>query len=368
MAKTKRRKRSSGANFALGMLVYALFFLVIGAVGLRFLWSYMEEYEKSRPNNTMDEYIQSFDEEHIKRVAADFVATLDHRVQTEEESYSYITQALTDGKLSYAKKSAESSQDKTVYIISLNGNKLGRVVLTKLSDPVFGFSPWGVAEEEMDFSWLLSQKEITVPDTWQVSCGGNVLDASYLTGEKTPYSVLEEFYGGEYEMPYMVTYRADNFVGDLSFTLTDASGAAVTLGEEDDEAVFTDNCTGEEKQELKTLTDNFVTTYVCFMSGANGFVSSNYSAVMQYVVPDSDLASRLTETIGGQVYASSRGDEIVSITINRCMALPDSNYFVDVTYVLDTTGQKGVVQTTSNLKLIASQTDGGLKVGAIASY
>ena len=37
MAERKRKKRSSGANFALGMLVYALVFVLICAVGLRLL-------------------------------------------------------------------------------------------------------------------------------------------------------------------------------------------------------------------------------------------------------------------------------------------------------------------------------------------
>ena len=50
------------------------------------------------------------------------------------------------------------------------------------------------------------------------------------------------------------------------------------------------------------------------------------------------------------------------------MNLGGGNYFADLTYVVDTTGQKGVVQTTNNLKLIISRTDDGLKAADIASY
>lgn len=369
MAKTKRKKRDSAHSFALGMLLYALIFAAIGAVGLRFFWSYIDEYEKSRPNNTMDQYIQSLDEEHIKKLSAGFVATLDHNVQTEEESYACILSAL-NGELGYAKKSAESTEDSLVYIITMDGSKLGRVVLTKQEDdPTFGFSPWTVAEEEMDFSCLLSTKDITVPDTWTVSCNGNVLDASYLSGEKLPYAMLEEFYDEGFNLPTLVTYHVDNFVGDIRLTVSNEAGETVELPEgETDQSFFTDNCTEQEKSEIKTIVDNFITNYVLFMSSANGFVWSNYSAVMQYVVPDSELAIRLAETVEGQIYASSMGDDIVSITLNGSMDLGGGNYYADVTYVVDTTGQKGVVQTTSNLKLIVSQTDSGLKVAAIASY
>ncbi len=370
MAKRKKNKRGSAHTFALGMLLYALIFAAIGAVGLRFFWSFIDEYEKSRPNTAMEQYVQTLDKEHIKSLASGFVSSLDHNVQTEEESYACILDAVNIEDLSYAKKSAESTEDSLVYIITMDGSKLGRVILTKQEvDSTFSFSPWVVSQEEMDFSWLLSEKDVTVPESWTVSCNGNVLDSSYLTGEKTPYAMLEEFYDDDFALPYMETYHVDNFVGDITFTLTNEAGEIVELAEGViDEQLFTDNCTQQEKADIKTISDNFITNYVLFMSSANGFIWSNYSAVMQYVVPDSDLALRIAEAVEGQTYASSRGDDIVSITLNGCMDLNGGNYYADVTYVVDTTGQKGVVQTTTNLKLIISQTDNGLKVAAIASY
>ena len=35
----KRKKRSSSGRFVLGMLIYALLFLLVVAVGLRLFWS-----------------------------------------------------------------------------------------------------------------------------------------------------------------------------------------------------------------------------------------------------------------------------------------------------------------------------------------
>lgn len=369
MAERKRNKRSSGLNFALGMVVYALVFALICAVGLRLLWTFMDEYEQSRPNKTMDEYIQSLDDGHIKALAADFVATLDHNVQTEEDSYACILQAM-EGKLTYAKKSAESSDTRTVYVLSLDGRKLGTVALTKEEDPAFGFSPWSVAEEEMDFSWLLSPAaEITVPENWTVYCAGNALDKSYISGEKTPYARLEEFYGEGFDLPYMVTYHVENYLGELKFELKDKDGQTAQIPEGQDlESFFADNCTEQEKAEVKTLSENFIRAYVWFMSNTNHNAYGNYYEAMQYIVPGSELDSRLYQTIEGQYYAHSRGDDIQSITLNSAMNLGGGNYFADLTYVVDTTGQKGVVQTTNNLKLIISRTDDGLKAADIASY
>ena len=362
----KRKKRSSSANFALGMIVYALIFSVIGAVVLRFLWSYMDEYEKSRPKNTMEEYISSFDENHIKSVAADFVATLDHNVQSEEQSYAVIAEAMK-GDLSYAKLSGESSQVKTVYVISLNGARLGQVELTKEEDPVFGFSPWTVSGEELDFSWLLASKTITVPDSWSVYCNGNELDASYLVDEKTPYAILEDFYD-EFDLPYMVTYEVDSYVGDISFELKDEKGNSAELSGEDDETLFTANCSEADKAELYDIVEKFISGYVRFMSDSLGSTFDNYAQLRQYIIWDSKLDQRLLNTISGLNYSSSLRDDIVSITLDDSMDLGDDSYYAAATYIVDTTGQKGVVQTTNRMKFIITRVDGEMKVAAIASY
>lgn len=365
MAKIK--KRSSSGRFVLGMIVYALVFVLIAAVGMRFLWSYLAEFEKSRPNNTMDEYIRSFDNEHIKKVSESFVGTLNHDIQPEEDSYAYITQAMS-GKLTYAKKSAECTEDRTVYILMLDGQKLGKVVLEKQDDPVLGFAPWYVAEEELDFSWLLSTNEITVPYNWTVSCAGYTLNEDYRQEGTKEYKLLEEFYGKEFELPYMVTYGIDSFVGDVQFVVENARGEEVVLDGENDEAQFTDNCTEKEKQEIKQVVDEFLLYYVAFLSNSNHSAWYNYTNLKPYMVENSSLDSAMLQTISGLFYASSRGDNIVSVTMNDCMDLGNGNYLVAVTYVVDTEGSQGIVQTTLNLKIIFSRTEDGLKAADLAQY
>ena len=122
------------------------------------------------------------------------------------------------------------------------------------------------------------------------------------------------------------------------------------------------------KRQIKTLSDNFIRAYVWFMSNTNHDAYGNYAEAMQYIVPGSELDSRLYQTIAGQYYAHSKGDDILSITLNSAMNLGGGNYFADLTFVVDTTGHKGVLQTTNNLKLIISRTDDGLKAADIASY
>ena len=82
----KKRKKSA-ARFALGMTVYALAFILFLAIGLRFFWVYIDNFEKSQPGHAIDRYIQSFDSDHIRSISADFVSSLDSNLQSEEDAY-----------------------------------------------------------------------------------------------------------------------------------------------------------------------------------------------------------------------------------------------------------------------------------------
>ena len=48
-------KRRSSGRFALGMIVYALTFIVFLAIGLRIFWGMIDSYEKSQPSHASSE-------------------------------------------------------------------------------------------------------------------------------------------------------------------------------------------------------------------------------------------------------------------------------------------------------------------------
>ena len=86
----KQKPKGKWLQFSIFMLFYAIFALALASVGLKILWDYCDNYERSLPSHKMNEYIASLDETKIKRIAVDFVATLDHNIQSEEDSYSEI--------------------------------------------------------------------------------------------------------------------------------------------------------------------------------------------------------------------------------------------------------------------------------------
>jgi len=350
------------------MVVYALIFAAAVLVGLRLFWDYIAQYEASRPTHAIEEYIRSFDEEHVRAISADFIASLDAGVQNADEAEREIS-AVMDQPLSYARKGAESSEKRTVYVIRTEDRTIGRVVLTRGDNPRFGFASWSVAEESFDFSWLLDSDEITVPEDWTVSVNGTVLDESYIVESGIPFEAIADYYELEdYHFPSKCTYRIENYVGRAPFVVFDASGTPVDLSNGLDEDAYLANCTADEETAMTEFTDEFLDYYIQCLSNFNRSAYSNYAMVKKYLVPDCPLDVRLREAIAGQQYAHSRGDEILSITYNRFYRLSDGSYLVDFTYDLDTIGFSGHVETTNNARLLLVQTEEGLKATNIYSY
>lgn len=367
MVSRNRKKRGSTGRFILGMIVYAMLFGIVILAGMRWFWSYMADYEASRPVNAVEEYIRSFDAEHIRAISAGFIASLDSGVQNADAAEEEITKVM-QRPLSYARKGAESNEKKTVYVISNDERELGRVVLTREDNPRFGFAPWTVAEESYDFSFLLDSDEITVPEDWSVSVNGTVLDASYIVATGIPFDSIADYYEmGDYSFPHKVTYRIENYVGSAPFEVRDAAGNPVDLTAGWSEDAYLENCSAEEKQAIDSFVGEFLVYYIQALSNFNRNAYSNYALVKEYLVPGSDLDQRLLGAIAGQMYAHSLGDEILSITYNRYYRLDDATYVVDFTYDLDTIGYDGHVQSTNEARLLLAQTANGLKATNIYS-
>lgn len=363
MAAKRRKKRMSG--FAKGMIVYVVIFAVIIAVGLSFFYRFLENYEYTRPNNVMARFMETVGEREAELMGKDFADSLNPDFTDRQAVLDYITQQLKSAD--YAKKPAESTYEKTVYALKNEDGVFGTVYFT-LGENVFHglFDNWQFGGGSVEFPELKNEMEITVPAGYSVELNGTVLNERYVTDSSVQYALLKEFYE-DYELPFMVSYRADNFMGDAAVVVRDESGKVV---EPDDlrEEYFTDNCTQSEKDTLKDFVDRYIELYVTYTSGANHASYVNYQNLKKLIVPDSELLYRVEQAIGGLGFASSRGDEIKGITVNRYMKLGDDRYLCDVTYDVATIGQDGLHEYPNYTKIMIVNTEYGLLTETMASY
>lgn len=366
MAKYYGKKRSSH-GFVIGMIVYAVVFLLVAAIGLSVFWKFIEAYERSRPKTTMDQYVATLRADSVCEGSSDLIATVDAAIQGEEDCFQQIRDEIQE-PVTYAKKSKESTSERQVYALYCGKQLIGETAITAGGEDKFGFAQWSVAETTFDMSYLLGEAiSVTVPETFQVAANGFVLDDSYITEDGLHFAALEDFYD-DYELITMVTYTVEDYLGEISLEIKDAEGNPVEITSDTDMDTFIPVCTEAEQDNVSALAEAFLTRYVAFTGAANRAPHASYAQLQQYMVPGCALAQRLRTALDGLQYAQSHGDKITNIAYHHVYQLGEGRYLCDATYTLETIGKKGMVETQNNVKLMILETDSGLKVEAMTRY
>lgn len=362
MARSKR-KRMSG--FAKGMILYVVLFVMVAALGLTFFYKFIENYEYTRENRVMERFVASMDDEQIEQMADGFTGKLDTDLCDMDTLRAFMAEKTANA--SYTKKLAECTDSRTVYVLKNDGNVIGTVELTLGENTFHGLlANWQPTAGELDFSAYLGELDISVPEDYTVELNGTVLDEKYIADDSVEYDLFREFYE-DFDLPHMVKYHADGFIGDGKVTVRDASGNEVD-GAELSEDHFTDNCSDAEKAALDEFLVPYINAYVTYTSGANHLSGINYHNLVAMVVPESELHFRIEQAIGGLGFASSHGDEIKGITVNRYTNVGGGMYLCDVTYDVATLGQDGLHEYPNYTKILIVNTGSGLLATAMASY
>ena len=368
---TKKRK-NNGMGFAVFTLLYAVAFLTLVGFGLKWFWGYMEAYEASRPHNAIDSYMAKVDRDYIIAHSGDFMAEVDPNFQDEETCREIVQDALK-GEISYARKASACTEDTQVFVVRCGKQVVGTFSIETVQEDEYGFKPWTFQEESYDLSYLMGEETITItaPEGYSVYVGGVQLDESYIVEQSTSdYAVYGDLYE-EYDLPRFVlnTYEVGPFLGEpCESEVFDPEGNPFTYDEAFDPYTLLPELDSRTEKKLEAFVEEFLEAYVIFAGCANDSRATNYYKVIQYVVPDSNLAKRMFDALDGLQYAQSRGDKIAGITIHHMLPLADGEYLCDVTYLVDTIGNDGVVQTTTKCRLVIVRSGDKLLVESKVIY
>ncbi len=363
----RKKSRSYSKKLLTAMGIYAGVFILLAAIGLAVFWDFIDAYEHSQIRNVVDEYIGQLEPAHMQSYATDLVDSIDPAVQSEEDALQAIADAVS-GRVSYARKMSECTEDKTVYMLMSGGKNIGKVTLTAQATDSYGFASWQVTEETFDFSFLLGEgATVTVPQDYSVYANGALLNEAYITKRDTQFDLLKDYYA-DYTLPYMVTYEVAPILGDIEITITDPAGNPVSLEDATNEALVLNNCTDEEIAALDAFTEAYLASYARFSTNSEQKLQENYQEILSYIVPGSALADRMTDALGALEWVKNRTTRLSSVTTHHRVRLPDNRYFFDVTYAVTVTRYGEDSTITDNVRLILTQTGSGWKVERMTSY
>lgn len=362
-----RQKRKS--SFALGMVIYAVVFLAVTAAGLSVFWDFIDFYERSRPKNTMDQYLSQLTVEDMAANGGEWVQQLDRNLQSEADFTGAIGESLT-GKLTYARKSSVCTETSQTYVLRCGSRVIGETVIQAAEPDRYGFTVWSVEKESFDFSHLLCEPQaVTVPESYCVTANGVTLGSGYISETGIIYSALEEFYDDYPQLPTMVKYTAGSVLGELKLEVFDSTGKKLENWEQTDPNTVLENCSAEDEQLIEAFMGKFLESYVRFTGSTKKSAANNYYTLRgHYLIPGSPLADRLYTALDGLTYAQNYNDKLMQVEIHRMMQTEESRYFCDATYVVSTAGKSGTVETINNVKVILLMTNKGLRVESMTRY
>lgn len=363
----KKTKRKSG-SFAAGMLIYASVFLLATVIGWVVLWNFMEAYEQSRPKNTLNDFVGSITAETMLQGSNGLLSRVDSNLQSEADCLEIIRN-MADGKLRYAKDGQKSSDTEQGYILMADKMKVGSFTLKAGEAGKFGMTPWKIVNASYNFDSLLGEPvSVTVPADYEVSANGYVLGDAYRTAEGIRYNTFGDFYDSYDQLPTLVTYTVQNYLDSISVEVKDPDGNVVEIAEPMDWDARLPECADSKVTALDAFVQDFIGRYVAFSGSSADTARGNFGYLRQLLVPGGSLSQRLATALDGLQFGQSVLDKIVDIQIHHRIALGNDRYLYDVTYLVDTTGKKGVVQTTNNIKVMIAEINGSLYAEAMASY
>lgn len=349
--------------FYLFLIIWSGILLLAMALGLRWFWGYIASYENSRPHIATDAYMEQLTVSHIcDQALPALLPQLDTTIQTEAQARQMLEQALQK-ELSCTKRTQQDRDDTLIYVLRCGPQVIGNVTLSTGKPDRYGFAPWYVQGEQFDLSYLLQPgSEVTVPSDATVTVNGHVLGSDSIAQADIQYEALSDFYGS-YALPTCTRYHWGSHLGDISITVTDATGASFDPSTAPE--TILDNCTTDEKAALDTISQDFITAYVHFTSQTGGKTYQNLRQVCKFVVTGGTLEQRLKDTVSGLSWVTDRHASIEAITVERYTSLGNGKYLCLVTYVVNTQDHTGAVQLENSEQLIFCQTEDGLRAEAM---
>ena len=221
--------RSGGKGWLRFLLIWALFLLILGAVGCWTLYRYLGVYEVTRPDPTMDAFLQETDTEALISLAEENLSF--HLTEFEDPLAlyrSYIAAIDTSRALNY-RQDASSSAEELVYTVRSGPNLLCTVILKPDGDsPGFGRHHWVVSEvRSAQITEILPSVTVQIDSVagQEILLNQKPVTERYLSGEPQAIPDLTKFEASLDAAPARLRYEIGPLYGDV--LVSDAFGNSI---------------------------------------------------------------------------------------------------------------------------------------------
>ena len=382
-----RKKKRGALVYTLLLTVYTLALVVAAGYGLTLVWNYAEAYEKARPDNTMNAYMDNLRRNLWNDSVEQTIESMPHEVQSTEECKEIVKVMLSD-ELSYTRLPGGANGETEVsYDLLCGGKRFGKVSLIRdpsvkakkssiniplLGDVLSEQAAWIVEHEEFDFNGLYSTVKVTVPETYGVSLNGVKLGEEYIVERDIPSDVMKDYYDQYPNLPRKVTYQYDNAFGELTPVVLDESGKEAVIDASKDDSQYIQPVDEAILGRLTEFAIPFADAYLAYSAGVSDPMYA-YSKVAPFIELGGDLDLRLKQAMDGMGnWGHTTSYRFDSGSLNRATDVGEGLYILEISAVTTTTfpnhGVDGVVTDNNGLTVIVHDTAGEIRAVAVTRY
>lgn len=353
----KRKKKSSGIGFTAFMLIYTVVLCAAAAFGLRFLWNYMDAYEKAKSTAVVDRYEQEQLQAEYDRNLEEQAQALATPLQSGDEILDYIRAQLGEVSLRLKKEHNTDTAAPPIYSILMNRQEVGKLY-TRFVPLPYGLQGIAIDRTEWNLETVPPESfEVIAPKEAKVSINGVELNDQVCRTEIAEHSVGDLTQGFD---PVFDTMYSFEYYGVPEPAA--AAGQDVDyIMEQDENGLFSvfAQCDEQTASVIEPIAEVFVKDYILFTSHA-----APYYVARNHMVPDSPLYNRVSGSVDGMRWVSGVTSTISDLTIDHIVPYGDG-IICDAHYKLtDTVG--GVMD--SNMRILLVQLWGNWKVYNIQMY
>lgn len=373
MAKNTKKTRKTGSFiYGLSLTIYIVALGFAAFWGLGKLWTFAEEYEGARSEPVIEAYISTLRDKLWDQRMEETVAAMPHEFQSNEECAQVIQELLSD-EISYSRAAGGTDGKSEVYNLLCGKNLFGKVTLVQDESKAdqlefgedYGLFPWRVAKEEFYFDGLYTSTSITVPESYSVQLNGHTLGEEYITERDIHYDVLEDYYREYPDLPKKVSYRAENIIGHLEFTVFDENGEEFVIDSEKDDSQYIRPLDEDTQARLNNFAREFSDRFLAFGAAVTS-ESELYEAMKGYIVPNGDLDQRLKASIeGAGGFRHNTGYTFEDAIVNNIVSLGGGYYIINVNAIATAIQPQGVVDINREMDVTVIDRNGDIRAVSV---
>lgn len=239
-------------------------FIAAIAAGLYVFWNFLADYEKTRPVNIIEDFVENIrnGDDALLLESVSFTPTEFEQADVYAEQYK----EKLKGELAFYAMPDKSTDENPVYKIKADNKQIAVVTLAQTGEKSsFGFPGYRVDKIETLAAQPLPDVQIIAPDNSVVYVNGVAVSDGYAVSE-AEITQSQFFHGYIDKAPVMVTYKIGGLLTEPEITAEAFDGTALERG---DNNVF--GLKPEKNSELSDMALEFSLNYSRYIANDGYF-------------------------------------------------------------------------------------------------